>query len=185
MLPAYIYLIIRISVENNMNDYHLEAIRARYQLVPRTLVFIRNKDSYLLIHKAKKDSYGFGKLNGIGGHMEKGEDPYQSARREIREETGLVIDALELAAILLIDINANPGIQIFIFRTQWVDGEFSSSLEGELLWVERELIQDNDKVDKDLPFLMEQVEAYKSGTPPRIIQYSYDEFDKLRIAIIM
>lgn len=58
-----------------MRIYDINVIRSRYQVVPRTLVFIKNENRYLLIHKKKQVSFGYDKLNGVGGHIEKGEEP--------------------------------------------------------------------------------------------------------------
>lgn len=46
--------------------------------------YLRN---VLLVRKARTDFKG--KLNGVGGRVEPGEDPYEGALREIYEETGL------------------------------------------------------------------------------------------------
>lgn len=46
--------------------------------------YLRN---VLLVRKARTDFKG--KLNGVGGSVEPGEDPYEGALREIYEETGL------------------------------------------------------------------------------------------------
>ncbi len=95
-----------------MQDYNIEVIRKRYQMVPRTLIFIEKGEQLLMLSKTKSTSFGYGKINGVGGHMEQGEEPSESARREILEETGLQVQKLELAAILFIDIHDTPGIQV-------------------------------------------------------------------------
>ena len=97
-------------------DYNPKIIQKKYQLVPRTVVFIEDGEAILLLHKENKDSFGFNKLNGIGGHIEQGEEPSEATRREIFEESGLIIDDLELAAMIFIDIRTNPGILLFVYK---------------------------------------------------------------------
>ena len=54
----------------------------RYQLIPRCLIFIRKDDSFLLIKGASNKKIWANKFNGIGGHIEKGEDIKSAAQRE-------------------------------------------------------------------------------------------------------
>ena len=167
-----------------MSDYTIDVIRTRYSLVPRTLIFIRKGEHYLLIDKKKKDSYGYGKLNGVGGHIEKGEDPYGSARREIFEETGLKVDHLNLAAILFIDTEESPGIEVFMFGADFVGGELRHSNEGNLVWMKLDEIRSSSQVLEDVPLLIEICNHHKISKKPTILKYVYDENDKLRIDII-
>ena len=81
-------------------EYDISVIQSKYQLVPRTLIFIMRDEDVLLIHKNKIDSYGYSKLNGIGGHIEKGEEPNEAAKREVLEESGLLVEKLDLVAII-------------------------------------------------------------------------------------
>ena len=149
--------------------------------MPRTLIFIRKGERYLLIHKKKKDSYGFGKLNGVGGHIERGEDPYGSARREIFEETGLNVDHLNLAAILFIDTNDSPGIEVFLFGAEFEGGELRHSDEGNLTWMTLDEIKLSSLALEDVPLLIETCSQHKYGEKPAILKYSYDENGKLSI----
>lgn len=59
-----------------------------YTMIPRVLAFIEKNDEVLMIERAKKDAFAYRKLNGIGGHVEKGEDPLTAIRREVKEESG-------------------------------------------------------------------------------------------------
>ena len=166
-----------------MEEYNISVIRKKYQLVPRTLVFIKNEDKLLVIKKQKKKSFGYGKLNGVGGHIEKGEEPFEAARREIQEEAGITVGNLALAAILFIDINDTPGIQVFVFKADYEGGIIRASEEGQLAWMVREDIVNNDKTVKDLPFLLDIVEKHKDGAPPIMVKYLYDDAGELRIVI--
>jgi len=156
-------------------------IKNRYQMVPRTLVFIKKGGKYLLIHKKKPKSFGFNKMNGVGGHIERGEEPFESAQREIVEETGLVVGRLDLTAILFIDINSTPGIQVFVFKADYIQGEIEHSDEGELCWMSLDEIRNSGDVVSDIPELIEACEMHKSGAQPQIIKYIYENSDNLRI----
>jgi 8-oxo-dGTP diphosphatase len=164
-------------------EYNEETIRSKYMLVPRTLVFICDEDKYLFIHKKKEDSFGYEKLNGIGGHIEKGEEPYESAMREIFEETGLVVTGLSLAAIVFIEIGINPGILMFVFSAMYKGGYPMSSEEGDLVWIHKDEIPLNQDIIKDVPFLIDVVENHVNGQQPKFIKYLYDQNKELRIVI--
>ena len=159
----------------------IDVIQKRYQVVPRTLVFIKNKDKYLLIRKNKQDFFGFNKLNGVGGHIEKGEEPFESVQREVAEETGVEIENLELAAILFIDINEIPGIEVFVFRADYVRGEISHSEEGTLEWMPYYEIVKSKDVLTDVPELIQICETHKKGCKPAILKYLYIDSGDLRI----
>lgn len=66
-------------------------------LINTTLCYIEENDSYLMLHRTKKEhDYNKDKWIGIGGKFENGESPEDCAVREVREETGLVIDPSDL-----------------------------------------------------------------------------------------
>lgn len=56
------------------------------------LGFLFDEDyrAVMLIRKARPD-WQKGKLNGVGGHVEEGEEPLQAMAREFKEETGASI----------------------------------------------------------------------------------------------
>jgi len=162
-------------------EYNASVIQSKYKMVPRTLIFIERDEEILLIHKNKRDSYGFSKLNGIGGHIEKGEDPHEAAKREIYEESGLTIENLSLVAIIIIDIGINPGILLFVFKAEYPGGKLKESDEGNLVWMKRSSIRNLNNLVKDIPFLLELADSYKEGSPLTFVKYLYDEKGKLRI----
>ena len=167
----------------NMNSYDINIIRSRYALVPRTLIFVQNNEKVLFLEKKQKTSYGYGKINGLGGHIERGEEPFEAARREIREEAQIEVTNLEMAAILIIDINETPGILVFILKADYLLGNIKNSEEGDLIWLSREEISKNEFVIKDVPLLINFCDTHKSGCSPRIIKYLYDNYGALRIVI--
>ena len=46
----------------------------------------------VLLIKKNKPTWQAGKLNGIGGHIEEGEDSLEAMRREMQEEAGITVD---------------------------------------------------------------------------------------------
>lgn len=60
-----------------------------------TLCYLERDGKYLMMHRVKKENdENRDKWIGIGGKMEAGESPFDCARREIREETGLTAEHL-------------------------------------------------------------------------------------------
>ena len=59
-----------------------------------TLCYIDNGDSYLMLHRVKKENdASHGKWIGVGGKCEADESPDECMLREVKEETGLDITA--------------------------------------------------------------------------------------------
>lgn len=108
----------------------------RYTVYPRTLTFLLNGDDVLLIKRSPNARLFPGMYNGVGGHVERGEDVLSSARREVREETGLDVPDLSLRCLLHVDEGADqPGALVFVFVGHTERRDVSDSDEGTLHWV--------------------------------------------------
>ncbi len=86
-----------------------------YTVIPRTLVFLTRGDEVLLLEGAPHKKRWAGRLNGLGGHVEAGEQVWRAAQREVREECGLEVTQLDLRAVIHITLPQPPGIVIFTF----------------------------------------------------------------------
>lgn len=126
----------------------------RHVVVPRTLIFITHGREVLLLRGAPTKRIWPGKLNGIGGHIEPHEDVYTSARREIREETGLEVEALTLRGVLHIARpDRDPGVLLMVFTGEALSKEVRASPEGEALWYPLDALPQENLV-QDLPLLL-------------------------------
>lgn len=150
----------------------------RYMLIPRTAIFARRGDEYLLIKGAPSKKIWAGKYNGIGGHVEKGENILFSAQRELIEESGLQAD-LWLCGTVIVDAG-DVGICLFVICGENVRGEIKASEEGAVEWVKKESVLHLPVVE-DLPILLERIDSMKRGDPPFSARSYYDENDKLKV----
>jgi len=145
-----------------------------FTVIPRVLAFIERDDEILLIKRLKKNAFAYQKLNGVGGHIEKGEDPLTAVRREVQEECGLVIKDFVLHAIIFIDIESDQGINVFVFSATYLGGEVRPSDEGDLVWVKRREIHGKEII-KDVPMLLKMIEESKRDGQIKYLQYIYHE----------
>lgn len=73
---------------------------ARHRARLATVAFVRNGDAVLLLRHAPTSDRFAGLWNGIGGHVEAGEDARAAAHRELLEETGLDVAGLRLRGVM-------------------------------------------------------------------------------------
>lgn len=132
-------------------------------LIPRTAIFVRRGDEYLLLKGAPTKRLWAGKYNGLGGHVDRGEDVLSSAKRELMEESGLTAD-LWLAGTLIVDAGG-VGICLFMVVGENPQGEVKGSQEGTPEWVQVEALGHLPVVE-DLPILLGKIHSMKRGDPP-------------------
>ncbi len=153
----------------------------RYQLVPRTLIFLTRGQQVLLIKGAPHKRLWANRYNGIGGHVERGEDVLSSARRELQEESGLNVSDLRLCGVVTIDVGPSAGIGLYVLRGEDPQGDLFPSEEGALEWVDRQDLERLPLVE-DLPVLLPRVLEQMADAAPFSAYYSYDETGKLTIS---
>lgn len=152
----------------------------RYTLIPRTLVFLTRGERVLLLKGAPHKRLWAGLYNGIGGHIERGEDALSAAQRELREETGLDVPDLWLCGTLIVDTGKNTGIGIYIFRGESPRGEPLSSPEGTAEWIGADQINDLPMLE-DLPVLLPRILAMQRSAPPFAARSSYNTNGRLQL----
>ena len=154
----------------------------RWLTVPRTLAFVCHGDDVLLLRRRADSPIYPGRYNGVGGHLERHEDPLSGVRREILEETGLHVSQLRLRAIYHIDPDARPGALLFVFTCQTAIRALHDTAEGRLRWVPRSELLTLPLVE-DLPHMLPRLLAMAPDAPPLFVHASYDDADRLRLNV--
>lgn len=157
------------------------ATQGRWLTIPRTLCFVVNGDDVLLMKRAAHKRVFPNQYNGLGGHIERDEDPLTSAKREILEECGIAVDELYLRAIYNIDAGQTTGIVLFVFVAYSDNREFvDDSGEGTLHWIP---IAETDQYDlvEDLPLILPRVLKMQPSDVPYFVHVSYDESDQIQM----
>lgn len=158
----------------------VEKSRHRYQVIPRVLVFVLRSGEVLLLRGAANKRIWANKYNGLGGHVEQGEDVYTAALREVHEESGLEITNLRLRGVVSIDVGQPVGIVLFVFLADAVTTETRPSPEGTLEWVPLDALAAYDVVE-DIPVVLSKALAADKREDVFYAHYTYDNQDNLLI----
>lgn len=107
------------------------------------LCLIHTEDSYLLQDRVNNDWKGYALP---GGHIEPGESIVDAVVREMKEETGLTINAPRLCGIKQFPIEGGRYI-VFLFETDQFEGKLVDSDEGKMYWVKTSELSNVNLVD--------------------------------------
>ena len=163
-------------------DQGLGRSTGRYQVVPRVLCFVTHDDEVLLLRVGAHKRLWAGLYNGVGGHIEPGEDIQSAAIREVREETGLEPRQIRLCGVVHVDVN-NPvlGVVFFVFTVVAEDKRVVASREGALAWFKKDALPAKEMVE-DLQALLPMALSMGPADHPFFALYTYDEQDHLVIS---
>ncbi len=150
----------------------------RYQVIPRTAVFLRRGESYLLLRGSPAKTVWAGRYNGIGGHVDRGEDVLSSAVRELREETGLESD-LWLCGTVLVDAG-EIGVGLYVLSGEVTGGDLRDSPEGTAEWIPFDRVAELPTV-ADVPVLLDRIHRMRRGDPPFAARSYYDQKGTLHL----
>lgn len=162
-------------------DQGVTVSRHRYQVIPRVLCFVTHADRVLLLLGGPHKRIWAGRYNGVGGHVEAGEDIYAAVLREVREETGLAVHGVRLRGVVHADAgDPLAGILFFVFTAAADSAQTAPCPEGTLGWWPVDALPVAGLVE-DLPVLLPRVLGMGPADPPFFAAYRYDEADRLVI----
>lgn len=104
-----------------------------------TLCYMERNNKFLMLHRNKKEhDVNKGKWIGVGGKLEAGETPLAAVVREIREETGYIVQSCDFRGIVIFNYNDNPSEYMHLYTCKAFSGSLITCDEGELEWVDKE-----------------------------------------------
>ena len=148
-----------------------------------SLIYIEKDGKYLMMHRTKKiNDENHDKWIGVGGKLEDGESPFDSARREIKEETGLSGLILSYRGIVTFVSDEYGTEYMHLFTAKGNCGKLIECDEGELVWIEKERIYDlpiweGDKIffkllDASAPFFSLKLVYQKDKLVEHTVEYN-------------
>jgi 8-oxo-dGTP diphosphatase len=155
--------------------------RGRYQLIPRVLCFVFAGEAVLLLKGAPDKKIWPGRYNGLGGHVERGENVQAAAAREIWEEAGLKPTDLRLRGVVTVDTGEPVGIGLYVFSATAEALAHTASAEGSLEWVPLADVASKACV-ADVPVLVKRLAGTPASAPPFCARYWYDGEGQMRMA---
>lgn len=162
-----------------------DATKGRWLVIPRTLCFVLNGDDILLMKRGSHKRVFPNQYNGLGGHVERYEDPLTGAKREIVEESGLQVHDVRLRSVHNIDAGQDTGIVLYVYTAISESREFHSDTdEGQLEWVPIAKLDEYDLVE-DLPLLLPRILQTPADAPPYSVHVSYDEDDAIQMHFVI
>ena len=161
-------------------------------MISTTLCYIEKNNSYLMLHRTKKKKdVNKDKWIGIGGKFENCESPFDCVIREVKEETGFVLNKPEYRGLVTFVSRTSDGAEPYyeLMHLFWCgdfsvpEGRTAEELpqcdEGELAWVPKEKMKDLpqwesdvlflDLIEKHAPFFSMKVE-YLDGKLVKVVQ---------------
>ncbi|MBR1496017.1 MAG: 8-oxo-dGTP diphosphatase [Oscillospiraceae bacterium] len=103
-----------------------------------TLCYIERGDSWLLLHRVKKENdLNRDKWIGVGGKCEENESPEECVCRETFEETGLRLTEYRYRGLVTFVSDRWEGEYMHLFTASGFEGEPGDCDEGTLEWVRK------------------------------------------------
>ena len=130
-----------------------------------TLCYIEKDDCYLLMHRVKKEKdINKDKWIGIGGHFEPKESPEECLKREVKEETGLILTSYRFRGIVTFVTETGLYEYMCLYTADGFEGELIDCDEGTLEWVPKSRLRELNLWQGDYIFLrlLEERESFFS-----------------------
>ena len=110
-------------------------------IILATLCYVTRDGYTLMLYRNKKaNDIHEGKWNGLGGKVEDGETPEECVRREVKEESGLVIQDPRLHGLIMFPDFKGNDWYVFVFTATEFSGHQIDSPEGQLEWIKDDVL---------------------------------------------
>lgn len=146
-----------------------------------TLAYLIKDNKYLMLHRTKKDhDINSGKYIGVGGHVEEGESPVDCIKREVKEETGFILNSVKCRGYITFVMGRETEHAVLFTSDDFSGNLIEECDEGELSWVDINKVMELNLWPGDKVFLKMLEEKDDFFT----LKLIYDEDDNLIDIII-
>ncbi len=145
-------------------------------MINTTLCYLEKDGCWLMLHRTKKQNdLNEGKWIGVGGHVENGETPEECVRREVLEETGLILHSVSFRGVVDFRSERWADEAMYLYTSDDFTGELSDCDEGELAFIPKKDVFSLSLWEGDRAFL-----AYLLEDEPFFhLEVRYDKDDVL------
>ena len=130
----------------------------------------------MLLRNRKKNDVNHGKWIGVGGKCEAAETFEACAKREVNEETGLLVHSLTPCGIVSFVYDHQEPETIAVYVCDDFTGELQECDEGTLAWIREDRILDLELWEGDRVFLKKMLARERE---PFHLELHYDEAGNL------
>ncbi|XP_074647327.1 oxidized purine nucleoside triphosphate hydrolase-like [Tubulanus polymorphus] len=152
-----------------------------------TLVMVRRPAEILL--GMKKRGFGEGRWNGFGGKVHPGETVVDAAKRELHEESSLIVDKLDEIGLLTFEfVGDSTLLEVHVFTTTQFKNEPEESEEMRPRWFSTERIPFDEMWPDDrywFPYLLKGIKFkgyFKFEGHNKILDYTLNEVESLNFS---
>jgi 8-oxo-dGTP diphosphatase len=139
-----------------------------------TLCFLTSGELVLMLYRNKEPNRGL--WNGVGGRIEAGETPHAACLREVREETGIQLNAARFSGLLSWCAPATEGA-LALFTAPAPSQEVQECDEGDLSWQLRQWVFTSSSVVSNIHVFGPEVLA---GAQACVYHFNYDGYGQIQ-----
>lgn len=123
-------------------------------MVETTLCYLFYEKQVLMMYRNKKENdFHEGKWNGLGGKIEKGETALEGIRREVLEESGLIIKTPQLLGVCYFPSFDGEEELMYLYTATEFLGDLIECNEGDLAWIDKNQLLSLNVWESDQLFL--------------------------------
>jgi 8-oxo-dGTP diphosphatase len=148
-----------------------------------TGMYLLKDDKILFLVREKKNDtrHVQGMYLPIGGHVELGESIEECAVREVQEESGIVVNKINLRGVMNIrgQAQGDTDMVLFLFTSSDFQGEAVTGNEGHFEWVEKEKLSEINLYEGDRIFLQ-----YLFNSQFFVLDFLYKGFELVNYTVL-
>ena len=159
---------------NNAPDIHNQILAAN--------IFVRRDGKYLVLRRSPLKHYAPNVVHPVGGKVDANENPYQTAIREVYEETGVTVKNIRLEAIILEvePVKDEPyNWMVFHFTGDYAGGDIKATEEGGLVWLTNTEIA-NQPLFPSVDPIIDQILDQQVGVVFATFEYNQEKTEIVR-----